>query len=249
MTTERAVFPNAPIVEAVIDLRVQLPENFEPAVLNSYHDLIKEHYPEKKIQRFIKSGIKITDGMDGQVDTTTGIKGIQFNSKEEKKVVQVQIDGFTFSKLKPYERWDVFVAEGKELWNKYKVLTKTLKVVRLALRYINRIDAPLPFGDFNEYILTNPQIAPNLPQSVSNFFMRLEIPNNSIDAIAIITQTIDLNTVNNFKVPLILDIDVVHNCEHDPEDEKIWDIFETLRVFKNDIFFNSITEKTKELFL
>lgn len=77
--------------------------------------------------------------------------------------------------------------------------------------------------------------------------MRLEIPNPDIEATAIITQTMDKPT-RSPKLPLILDIDVIKNTDYVENLAKMWEDFENLRDFKNDIFFNSITEKTKELF-
>jgi len=77
--------------------------------------------------------------------------------------------------------------------------------------------------------------------------MRLEIPNPDIHAIAIITQTME-NTTKNQRLPLILDIDVFSKINFINSDEEMWKEFEKLRKFKNDVFFYSITEKTKELF-
>ena len=162
-------------------------------------------------------------------------------------MVQSRIDGFAFNKLKPYENWDLFRSEGRILWELYSEIVNPVKVIRIGLRYINRIEVPLPFKDFSEYLLTNPQIAPNLPQAVSHFFMRLEVPNPDIEATAIITQTMDKPTTAQ-RLPLILDIDVFRITEYLGKAENMWEDFEKLRDFKNDIFFNSVTEKAKELF-
>jgi uncharacterized protein (TIGR04255 family) len=45
-----------------------------------------------------------------------------------------------------------------------------------------------------------------------------------------------------------LDIDVFREVSLEPDSEKIWEILEELRNIKNNIFFKSITQKTKELF-
>jgi len=161
--------------------------------------------------------------------------------------VQSRIDGFSFNKLKPYESWELFQTEGKKYWELYTQIANPIKVTRISLRYINNIEAPLPFNDFSEYILTNPAIAPGLPQSVNTFFMRLEVPNPDIDAIAIITQTMKLPTNTN-KLPLILDVDVIKQFDYGMNFKKMWDDFEKLRNYKNDIFFHTTTEKAKELF-
>jgi hypothetical protein len=101
--------------------------------------------------------------------------------------------------------------------------------------------------DFKEYILTNPEVAPKLPQSLSHFFMQIVMPNQEIEASAIITETMEPPTENQ-RLPLILDIDVFKEKIYADNKEEIWSDFENLRAFKNDIFFNSITDKTEELF-
>ena len=69
---------------------------------------------------------------------------------------------------------------------------------------------------------------------------------------AIINQTIGQmlnNDEGNKAYPLIFDIDVFQEVNLSPDDEAIKNIFEAnLKCFREDIFFNSITEKTKELF-
>ncbi|MCG2756881.1 MAG: TIGR04255 family protein [Desulfobacteraceae bacterium] len=246
--SDYTVFPNAPITEAVIEIKAQLPEETALKSLESFHDHIKDRFPEKQEQRFIKADFKLS-----QKDTTltlptkTGTQGYLFRSLKEKKVVQSKIDGFAFNKLKPYENWDLFRSEGRELWKLYSEIVNPIKVTRIGLRYINRIEVPLPFKDFSEYLLTNPQIAPQLPQAVSHFFMRLEVSNPDIEATAIITQAMDKPTKTK-RLPLILDIDVFRITEYVEKTEEMWEDFEKLRDFKNDIFFNSVTEKAKELF-
>ena len=47
---------------------------------------------------------------------------------------------------------------------------------------------------------------------------------------------------------VILDIDVFAEVNLTSEDAKIDEIFAILRKVKNEVFFNSITERTKELF-
>ena len=42
------VFPNAPIVESLLDIRVELPEKINLMMLEGFYDKIKEHFPEKQ---------------------------------------------------------------------------------------------------------------------------------------------------------------------------------------------------------
>ena len=77
--------------------------------------------------------------------------------------------------------------------------------------------------------------------------MHIEIPNIEIGALAIITQTMQKLTETQ-KLPLIFDIDVIKTGNYSEKESDMWNDFDLLRQFKNEIFFKSITEKTKELF-
>ena len=239
-------FPNAPITEAVIEILVQLSKNITINDLIKCHDSLKDRFPEVVEQKRIKAGFQLGK-KPSTLSSEESTIGYLLKSSQNQKVMQSRLNGFAFSKLKPYENWKRFCAEAHELWKVYRGIANPLKITRISLRYINKIEVPYPFKDFNEYILTNPQIAPKLPQAVSTFFMRLEIPNYDIPAKAILIQTMEKPTQDK-KLPLILDIDVMRENEYIRNMDDVWADFENLRDFKNEIFFNSITDKAKELF-
>jgi uncharacterized protein (TIGR04255 family) len=245
---EYTVFQNAPIIEALLDVRVELPQEVDLKKLEAFHGFVKERFPEKQERKFIKAEFKLSPEIAStSFPASSETIGYLFRSPNEKKIVQARLDGFTFNKLKPYERWELLRSEATKLWDLYLQVANPLRITRIALRYINRIDVPLPLKDFKEYILTTPEIAPNLPQALSHFFMRLVIPNPEIQATAAIIETME-NPIDNQRLSLILDIDVWRETIYEPNRPEMWNDFEQLRTFKNDIFFNSITEKTKELF-
>lgn len=248
--SEYTVFPNAPITEALLDIRVELPEDVDIKKIESFHEHIKDRFPDKKTRGAFAIGVQLMpDGTPQSLPASGGPQGFLFRSPNENKIVQARIDGFTFNKLRPYENWTVFRSEAKSLWNIYAELFAPKRITRIALRYINRIELPLPIKDFKEYILTTPEIAPKLPQGLAHFFMQLVIPNHEIGATATISQTMEnpLPTVTQ-KLPYIFDIDVWKETLYEGNKQEMWDEFEKLRIFKNEIFFNSITDKTKELF-
>ncbi|OHB69969.1 MAG: hypothetical protein A2W23_03540 [Planctomycetes bacterium RBG_16_43_13] len=240
------VLKNAPIVEAVLDIRVELPEDVTLATLEPFCNSIKERFPGKKERVSFKAGFELSQ-VGHKVATSNVPCGYILNSLNNDKVVQARLDGFTFSKLKPYETWGALRSEARELWEHYFQITNPVKVIRIALRYINRIEIPLSMNDFKEYISTTPEIAPKLPQALSHFFMQLCIPKPDIGAEAIITETMGSPTETQ-RLPLIFDIDVFKITAYVGNKLEMWDEFEKLRAFKNDIFFNSITKKTEEMF-
>ncbi|MBI3355839.1 MAG: TIGR04255 family protein [Nitrospirae bacterium] len=246
--SEYPVFPKAPIAEALLDIRVDLPEETDLATLETLHDILKNRFPEKTQRVLFTAGFQATAGEPPTVvPPSSQPYGFFFRSPHDNKIVQARLDGFTFNKLRPYSNWDDFRSEARDLWNLYVERTHPIRITRIALRYINRIDIPLPIRALREYLLTVPEVAPNLPQDLDSSFLRLTMRKPDIEATAIITQALEAAPEGRH-VPLIFDIDVFNSTHFANNKDDIWDEFEKLRVFKNDIFFRSLTPRTKEMF-
>lgn len=243
-------FPNAPITEALLDIRVTLPAQTDLAKLATFHDAIKQQYPSKQ-ERLAWRGqleVKASPVPEVSQSATGEPDGYLFTSVDGRQVVQARLDGFTFSRLKPYDKWATLRDEARELWQHYVQIASPETVTRIALRYINRIEIPLPMRDFKDYILTTPEIAPDLPQGLGSFFMRLVIPDPKGQAVAIVTETVEPVDEANKRLPLIFDIDVFRAVAFNVQDNSMWEAFESLHDLKNEIFFKSMTSKAKELF-
>lgn len=244
-------FPNAPITEALIDIRVKLPPQSDLAKLAVFHDAIKQRYPAKQERVSWRGHIEVKASPVAQVSQSAagGPDGYLFTSLDGRQVVQARLDGFTFSRLKPYDKWETLRDEARELWQHYMRIASPENVTRVSLRYINRIEIPLPMRDFKEYILTTPEIAPDLPQGLGSFFMRLVIPDAQTQAVAVVTETVEPIDESSNQLPLIFDIDVFRMAAFDLQGKALWETLDQLHDLKNDIFFKSITPKAKELFL
>jgi len=241
------IFPHAPLTEALIDIRVKLSGNVSLADLEKLQDPIRVEYPDKKTRRMWEGTFEMKDEKEALQKTQFQVDGYLFTSADGKQVVQYRLDGFTFSRLRPYSRWEEVFAEAQKLWRIYTEGTKPLLVTRLAVRYINSIEIPSKTLDYDDYFTASPRIPPALPQGLAHFFTRLVIPFPDRGAIATITQT-PLDKHDPINTVIILDIEVSKEMNSDPDDRTIVDIFSILRVVKNEIFFSSVTEKTKELF-
>ena len=136
------VFPKAPITEGLIDIRVQLPGNVSLADLEQLHTKIKGKYPDKKTRRMWHGTIELKNGEEPQRTSHVQDQGYLFSTSDGKRVLQYRLDGFTFSRLRPYTRWEEVYSEAQKLWEIYRLATKPVSVTRLALRYINSIEIP-----------------------------------------------------------------------------------------------------------
>ncbi len=244
-------FKNAPIQEALLDIRVVLPNDITLENLQSFNDeKLKAEFPIKKRRERMQGEISFDDkGQIAIAPASRETDGYLFSSDEKQKFVQVRKDGFTFNKLHPYSSWEEIRDESKTLWDKYKEVSEPINIVRLALRYINRIEIPYPISNLNEYIISVP---PMLKRSTlklnENFFLRFQLEDEKQELSGIVNQTIELHPPEEPFLPLIFDIEVFSTQTFKPASEEIWQTFEKLHVYKNEIFFNNITEATQELF-
>ena len=122
-------------------------------------------------------------------------------------------------------------------------------ITRVALRYINNLNIPMPVIDFADYLAAPPVLPEGLPQGVNSFLIRLNVHVPELEANAIITQALEPMPVEMSKLPVILDIDVIKERTAGIEEREAWNLLEKMRNFKNQIFFGFITEKLKEIYI
>lgn len=244
-------FPNAPITEAVLDLRVRLRDETVFEDLAQFADAVADDYPEKRIRAHVQATIQFDQKTKVvQTEKVTSKNGYLITSRDGRQIVQGRLDGFTFSRLKPYRDWPTMRDEARRLWTMYREVVDPKSVTRIALRYINRVEIPLMGQsiDLKDYVLTAPEIAPGISQALANFFMRLEVSDDKSRGTAILTETVDATADDPSTYPLIFDIDVFRTGSFQSDGDDIWEIFEQLRELKNEIFTRSFTDKAKELF-
>lgn len=242
---------NAPIAEAIIDLRVKLPPGFQVKELSPLKETLHDRYPNAKERRLFAGELGVEAGKPfAKPPEAKGIDGYVFKSADNKSVVQFNKAGFTFSRLRPYTCWEAVLSEAKALWEIYVSKTSPELVTRIATRYINQLNIPFPISDFAQYLTAPPNIPDTLPQAVSHFLTRVVIHDTEPDITANITQALEKTPASpaSDHITIILDIDVFKHKEGGFSESDIWSTFEQLRDLKNRIFFDSITEKTARLY-
>jgi uncharacterized protein (TIGR04255 family) len=238
-------YENAPITEALIDIRVELPTALAGLrVLESVHERVKSGYPGKKKRLYVQGQFSAGDQVGASATQTH--TGFAFSSEDGKQIFQARLDGFTFSRLRPYGSWPELRDEGRRLWDIYREAVTPERVTRVAVRYINQIDIPLPAIDYKDYFRTTPEVSPALPQGLGGFFLQLQFPQTDFGGLLILTETAvpppspETNSV-------VLDLDVFKEADMVP-DEEVWDLLEILRNRKNEFFEGCITDRTRALF-
>lgn len=226
--------PNAPITEALVDLRVRLPADFQVGRLKTVQSLIAGDYPMVTERRRWESHVRFSVGEPPkQMAADKGPDGYLFTSADAKQLVQFRLDGFTFNRLRPYETWESMRDEAYRLWQFYVNIASPEVITRLALRYINHLKLSPPLMDLTEYLVALPTVPGQLPHVVAGFLTRVVIIDSSIGASANIIQALESVSDPN----IILDIDVYKGAEFGVEGKEAWEMLEQLRHFKKQNFF------------
>ena len=240
-------YNNAPIVEAIFDIRVNNTEIEDVNAIEELKNTLLKDFPitNKRINFEGKIELNVNSA-DIKSKGISNITGFIFSNKEKNRKIQFRTDGYTCNFLAPYNDWEEFSDLALEYWNIYLEFAKPKIILRIALRYINKIEIPL--GDnfeFETYLKSVPQIPKSLPQKFNEYFLRMRIPSKDKNIEAIVSQTFE-KPVSNF-LPFIIDIDV-YNSNLTQAQEDLSNNFNELRKLKNIVFEDLITDETRNLF-
>ncbi len=241
----------APIREALIDIRVQLPSEMDITQLQSLHDGIKEQYPNKAEKRLWENKFEIKEGKPQPLVTSETLSGYSFSTSTQDgaQVVQFRVDGFTFSRLRPYTNWEAFSSEAKRLWEIYAEFLKDTppNITRVATRYVNFLDLPLPISDPEQFITGLPKAPSQRPLLSQSFLNRIQVFDPSQGITAIVTKAL-IQPSSPSVATVLLDIDVFKAAIFEQNYVEAWNTIEAVKKLGNEIFFEAITDKTVETY-
>lgn len=239
--------PDAPIVEAVIHWKAHSGTKLDAdAFLAKLTEKLPD-YPEPQRQQEIHVGAEINSG-GSSVQQKQVWRGFRFESEDKLHVAQFTRNGFSFSRLKPYEDWSQFEAEALRLWKINCEVADPPEVQRLGVRFINLIG--LESIDKLDEVLVSPPVAPaSMGVRVQGFMhqTRFEIPGHDYNLNVIQTvQPPAAQTTADFR--LILDLDVFTTQRSAVTDEILQQRLAEMRWIKNKAFFSFLTENALERF-
>lgn len=241
---------NAPITEAILDLRVNLSKDFRPDTFKDMKGRMSDRYPKTEEARYFTAQVQITPGKAPTSEATVGgVQGYFFKSADGLDIVQFRVDGFSHNRLRPYTRWEQFFPEAMRCWELYQSVAQAPFVTRVSLRYINQLKLPIKDGDdLEDYLTALPPMPPGAPGGFSGLLTRLATYDDETEVCSNVTQALE-GGIGMAEAAIILDIEAYKDEEAGSPDRGVLEpTFEVLRKVKNDIFFGSITEETARLF-
>jgi uncharacterized protein (TIGR04255 family) len=244
--------PNAPIVEAVLQIRRESPASMERARLE---DLLTELLPEysrrENINQFAVS-IELSVAEPSSAESTPKPtqhdyewQGLKVTNAQGTYTAMFQREFFSLSRLRPYESWESFRTEANRVWKVYKDCTSPSSISRLGLRYINRIE-PIPQdADSREYLKGVAAAPPGLKRI--GFFHEEDF-RSELD-LAVKLRRAQPMVSSNSPGFILLDIDVMTaDVPSRMTDPQIFDRFEVMQELRYKVFRSSVTRTAEELF-
>lgn len=242
---------NAPIREALIDLRVTPKSGltFDELQAAIAGEFAGYHDKGPIFQQILAVRVDMDTQSHGTSHDSRKV-GLRLHSADERYVVQCQIQGFTLSRLPPYEDWNHLVAETRRLWAIYCEALRPQAVIRYAARFINDLQLPLKAGEsYQKYLNKLVDLPDGTPQAVSRFLQRFELLDASRNVNVNLTLAMQSQSfVGGAPVPVVLDIDCYGQAELSPDSPAIWDRVAQLREVKNESFFGLLTDSAVELY-
>lgn len=237
-------YNNAPITEAIIDLHCELPNSPGLKDLLGVRAQLGGSYPKQEELRSVAA--RFAPG--SSVTSAEELVGYRFLNNDGNRIALVRRDGLAFSWLAPYDRWESFRTEARRVWEIYSSVLNPTQVTRVGVRYVNRIDVPVSAGqgiELDDYFRTGARIAPELPQQLDAYFIRLQLPLSLLKGMLIITQA-GVPPPSPLTVSTLLDIDAVVSGVS-VDSATAWKIVDDLRAEKNLAFESSITDRVRDL--
>jgi uncharacterized protein (TIGR04255 family) len=241
---------NAPIVEAVIDIDCDLPPGFELAALEGpAREAFRAQYPKPRIRFLEMHRIESKIDEPAKHSAKRAIQALQFLHDDEKQLVQVRAQGFSFNRLAPYTCLDDYLLEIEQAWRSFLGIASPVQIRRVQLRYINRILLPMVEGrvELKDYLTIGPRLPDEKKLIIMGFLNQhlVQEVDTGHQANIILTS----QPAEGDRLPLILDNCVVAPGPAEPENWPwILDKIQSLRMLKNRIFRNTLTERCLNLF-
>jgi uncharacterized protein (TIGR04255 family) len=242
--------PNPPIVEAVLDIECDLPPGQKLTALEGpASECFRDRYPKKRATLLQQHQIVTKPDAPPELSVCRGVQAFQFVAEDEKQLVQVRVQGFSFNRLAPYTSLDDYLPEMERTWRLYLTIAAPVQVRVIRLRYINRI--MLPTTDkgirLEEYLRIVTQLPDEDKMTCVGFLNQITAVENETGHHANIVLTVE--PLEGDKVPIIFDNCVASPAQGQPEDWA-WLLakIQALRGLKNRTFRSILTERCLNLF-
>jgi len=243
-------FKNPPIIEAVVALKFLGGTDWSEEQRAAIREGLRVVYdgPERQEVQF-RVQTKI-EGDDATTTTTAAPRRVLLSTADGTGLVGVGDGVLSIHVLRPYPGWKTFEGRVRFAADVVTAVTGARVLQEVALRYIDRIALPtsalLPL---ERYFTVIPRRPDGMPGSLAAFQCITEAHDAESNAVAVLTTTaVPPNPGESFAMLYDLNLFRVFPKERPLEVEQYSGVLNALHRRQYEIFMDSITDDTKELF-
>lgn len=235
------IYKRPPVVEAIIDVRVDV--KLEKPALEGLERLFLEKYPFSQPSASI--GVELSENA---ATVNQSFAGYTMRSADGAAAIVLNTTSLATTKQAPYPGWESLVSDAKSNWDVWRKEIGKKKIIRVGVRFINRIDIPVNEGknlDLEEYLNVGARI-PDLGLSITNFALHAEANSKLPYSLLINVGSTPSPLVKTASFLVDLDLFAVNDLPQ--SDDDLWHWIEQFRGYKNSLFESFVTDKARGLF-
>jgi len=245
----RRIYPNPPIVEAVIEFRFE-PRGTATGLAKTLREALGDTYDadETRTQDRIEAQVSVADG--GVAAAARRMPHLTFlQSASGHRLLGCAPGSLSVHTLAPYPGWESFIGQAKEAVAALPGPLADAPVLSVSVRYIDRIELPanedVGFADFVTVMPPRPSAMPNV-LSGCYYATQATDPEDGTFAQLTVASSPGTDGTAALMYDLVLRRESQPLCNFQLES---WEpIVEDLHTRQREIFEESITDRTRELF-
>lgn len=142
-------YRNSPLVEALCEFEFSPTEEQKPSLIAELGGSLAGEYPRRQSLKTFEAQVKVNP--QGVEQGLIHGEREQFLSEDGTSLVQIAPNVLTINELAPYAGWALFKPRIQNALGFYSAIVGSPSLLRISLRYINRIELHGPIIDPDEW--------------------------------------------------------------------------------------------------
>jgi len=243
----RPSYPNPTLQEAICEIVFALPEGvaWNPLWFGEFFKLVQNDFSSFQPVSF--GGVQIEFGNTSSPNFPMPSQIVRYSHPTRPVIIQLSDRSLAITSLPMYPGWDVVLQDIEYAFDKLKIVVDPARVVRIGMRYINRIERSAPDETLEAWFKSTDYIPKGVLHSMPGFVSLVQTRLDAVNRLNVIVGEQD--TQSPTQPSFILDID--RSREGDlPLDtalllqeatrlhDDIWEVFEAAKTEKLERLLN-----------
>lgn len=235
-----------------MEFRFKPSQEWDLTMPGRLHVLLREAYRGKpREERHFEASLLAAAGAAAGVSVRQGLGRVQLVSEDGTRIVAIGPDVLSVHMLRPYQSagaergWDEFRPRIEAALNAYWQVCEPSGVLRIGLRYINKIVLAESDADLSRFLTTAPSRVQGLPEDFAGFAAR----SNYVypDGVQLFVTHATADAVDDQRA-ILVDVDLGMESDDVLSQEAALRTADDLRIRERDAFESLITDAAREIF-